>query len=73
MGRPEEVSVDDVVEVVRDDLGEPASAQEVAEHLACAQSTAYEKLELAVSHGRLRTKKVHANARIWWWDPADEE
>lgn len=64
--------MDDVVEAVRD-LGEPVSAQEVADHLACSRPTAYEKLQLAVAHGRLRTKLVHANARIWWLDPADEE
>lgn len=72
MGRPTEVSVDDVTEAVRE-AGEPVSAQEVAETLSCAQSTAYEKLMLAVEHGRLRTKLVHENARIYWFDPADAE
>lgn len=67
MARPTEVSVDDVVECV-EKAGEPMTAREVAEILACSRATALEKMDLAVSHGRLHSKKPHPTCRIFWKD-----
>lgn len=67
MGRPTEISVDDVVECV-EKAGEPMTAPEVAEILKCSKPTALEKLDLAVEHGRLHGKKPHESCRIFWAD-----
>lgn len=67
MGRPTEVSVDDVCEYV-EELGEPVIVREVADALDCGTSTAREKLLLAVEHGRMHTKSPGERTRIFWMD-----
>lgn len=46
--------------------GEPWTTPEVAERLDLGRRTAYARLERLVEQGRLDTKSVGANARVWW-------
>lgn len=50
----------------RDDTSEPLTTPEVADSLDAARRTVYKRLEKLVNRGDLKTKKVGANARIWW-------
>ncbi|ADB63056.1 putative PAS/PAC sensor protein (plasmid) [Haloterrigena turkmenica DSM 5511] len=50
----------------RDDPYEPFTTPEVADSLNTARRTVYKRLEKLVNRGDLKTKKVGANARIWW-------
>ncbi len=45
---------------------EPRTTPEVAEHLDLGRRTTYARLERLVEADRLETKKVGANARVWW-------
>ncbi|MEF8937251.1 MAG: helix-turn-helix domain-containing protein, partial [Halovenus sp.] len=56
---------------VFDSSGEPQSTPEVAEKLDLGRRTVYARLERLVEEGFLRTKKVGANARVWW-QPGDD-
>ncbi|SFR66862.1 PAS domain S-box-containing protein [Halogeometricum rufum] len=47
-------------------VGEPVTTPEVAERLDIGRRTAYARLERLVEDGRVETKKVGANARVWW-------
>ncbi|MDZ5810847.1 PAS domain-containing protein [Halorubrum sp. AD140] len=49
-----------------DETAEPLTTPEVADRLGLGRRTAYNRLERLVEHGRLKTKKVGASARIWW-------
>jgi len=55
---------------VFDSAGEPKTTPEVAEQLDLGRRTVYARLERLVEDGYLRTKKVGANARVWW-QPSD--
>ncbi|PSP85518.1 hypothetical protein BRC96_01945 [Halobacteriales archaeon QS_6_64_34] len=46
--------------------GEPLTTAEVADSLDVGRRTTYGRLETLVEHDRLETKKVGANARVWW-------
>ncbi len=46
--------------------GEPVTTTEAADSLDVGRRSTYERLETLVEHGHLRTKKVGANARVWW-------
>jgi PAS domain S-box-containing protein len=46
--------------------GEPWTTPEVADRLELGRRTAYARLERLVEQGRLETKSVGANARVWW-------
>ncbi|WP_121743586.1 PAS domain-containing protein [Natronorubrum halophilum] len=50
----------------RDDPCEPFTTPEVADALNTARRTVYKRLEKLVNRGDLKTKKVGANARVWW-------
>lgn len=52
------------------DPAESLSTREVADALNCARRTAYERLSGLADDGRLDTKKVGSQVRIWWL-PAD--
>ncbi|CDK40734.1 GAF, PAS/PAC domain protein / Bacterio-opsin activator domain-containing protein [Halorubrum sp. DM2] len=59
---------DDVLERV-DALGPPGTpvtTPEVAREFDCTKRTIYNRLDALVADGRLRTKKVGANSRVWW-------
>ena len=45
---------------------EPRTTPEIAECLDLGRRSTYARLERLVEHGRLETKKVGANARVWW-------
>ncbi|WP_135851093.1 PAS domain-containing protein [Halorussus salinus] len=49
---------------------DPVTASEIADALGCTRHTAYDKLEKLHDQAALRTKKVGARARVWWY-PAD--
>ncbi|PSQ47027.1 hypothetical protein BRD19_10630 [Halobacteriales archaeon SW_7_65_23] len=49
-----------------DEGGEPLTTTEVADLVDVGRRSTYERLETLVEHNRLRTKKVGANARVWW-------
>jgi len=49
-----------------DGHGEPRATSELAEQLDLGRRSTYERLERLVDQGRLATKKVGANARVWW-------
>ena len=53
------------------ETGTPRATTEVAAELEIGRRSTYERLERLVSHGLLETKKVGANARVWW-QPADD-
>ncbi|MGM0605261.1 MAG: PAS domain S-box protein [Halobacteriota archaeon] len=46
--------------------GDPLTTTEVANSLDVGRRSTYERLEKLVEHDRLKTKKVGANARVWW-------
>ena len=48
------------------DCGEPRTTTEVAGSLEVGRRSTYARLEQLVEHGKLETKKVGANARVWW-------
>ncbi len=52
-----------------DGTGEPRTATEVADPLDLGRRSTYERLERLVEHGRIKTKKVGASARVWWRPP----
>ncbi|WP_117591066.1 PAS domain S-box protein [Haloprofundus halophilus] len=53
-----------------DGSGEPRTTPEVADLLDLGRRSTYERLERLVEHGELETKKVGANARVWWLPPS---
>jgi len=61
-----------LTEVLRETLalferaGEPRTTTEVAEVLNLGRRSTYERLQRLVEHGRLETKKVGGNGRVWW-------
>jgi len=46
--------------------GEPRTTVEIADHLDLGRRSTYDRLDRLVEEGRLETKKVGANARVWW-------
>ncbi|MFC7095747.1 GAF domain-containing protein [Halobaculum marinum] len=53
-------------EAVFDGASTPLTTPEVAAHLDVGRRSTYNRLQDLVDRDRLRTKKVGANARIWW-------
>jgi HTH-type transcriptional regulator, bacterioopsin transcriptional activator and related proteins len=53
--------------------GEPQTTPEVAECLDLGRRSTYARLERLVEQDWLETKKVGANARVWWRNPTDAE
>ncbi|WP_254767577.1 PAS domain-containing protein [Salinilacihabitans rarus] len=51
---------------VFDGVGEPRTTPEVAARLDLGRRSTYARLERLVERDRLETKKVGANARVWW-------
>ncbi|MGQ4557175.1 PAS domain-containing protein [Halobellus sp. GM3] len=49
-----------------DRCGEPMATREVADRLDLGRRSTYERLTRLVERERLETKKVGANARVWW-------
>jgi PAS domain S-box-containing protein len=49
-----------------EDAATPLTTPEVADSLDIARRTVYKRLEKLVDRGDLKTKKVGANARVWW-------
>jgi len=58
---------------VFDAAGEPRTTPEVADALDLGRRTAYARLERLVDADRLATKKVGANARVWWRPAAGDD
>lgn len=56
-----------------DDPTESLSTSEVAEAMGCARRTAYARLNALTDSGRLQTKKVGGQVRIWWYPYGDEK
>lgn len=55
------------------DSEEPQTTPEVAECLDLGRRSTYARLERLVEQDWLETKKVGANARVWWRNPTDAE
>jgi len=55
-----------------DDRVAPRTTSEIANELDLGRRSTYDRLERLVAQDRLRTKKVGANARVWWRPPADD-
>ncbi|MDG5821500.1 bacterio-opsin activator domain-containing protein [Natronococcus sp. A-GB7] len=51
---------------VFDESGEPRTTPEVAEQLDLGRRSTYDRLDRLVERDCLETKKVGANARVWW-------
>ncbi|MCU4752161.1 PAS domain S-box protein [Halobacteria archaeon AArc-curdl1] len=51
---------------VFDERGTPQTTPEVADSLDLGRRSTYARLERLVEQNRLETKKVGANARVWW-------
>lgn len=62
---------EDVVDALVDAHPEPLKVGEVAERVGCSDTTAHNRLHdlFDNSYPGLATKKVGANARVWWVDP----
>jgi HTH-type transcriptional regulator, bacterioopsin transcriptional activator and related proteins len=52
-----------------DHYGEPRTTPEISECLDLGRRSTYARLERLVEHNQLKTKKVGANARVWWRPP----
>jgi PAS domain S-box-containing protein len=46
--------------------GDPLTTSEVADSLGLGRRSTYERLERLAEQDRIQTKKVGANARVWW-------
>jgi len=51
---------------VFDGSGTPLTTPEVADRLELGRRSTYERLERLAEQNRIETKKVGANARVWW-------
>lgn len=49
-----------------DTAGPPLTTPEIADQLPIGRRSTYERLERLATIGRLNTKKVGANGRVWW-------
>jgi len=49
-----------------DPSGPPMTTNEVAERLDVGRRSTYDRLERLADRGEIETKKVGANARVWW-------
>ncbi|WP_290810258.1 PAS domain S-box protein [Halovivax sp.] len=56
-----------------DGSDEPRTTPEVAERLDLGRRSTYARLKRLVEHDRLETKKVGANARVWWRPPTNAD
>jgi PAS domain S-box-containing protein len=54
-----------------DDPGVPRTTPEVADDLDLGRRSTYDRLRRLADHDHLETKKVGANARVWWRPPSD--
>jgi PAS domain S-box-containing protein len=52
-----------------DDPGTPRTTTEIADRLDVGRRSAYDRLQRLADRGRIRTKEVGANARVWWLPP----
>ncbi|WP_424004920.1 PAS domain S-box protein (plasmid) [Haloarcula salina] len=52
--------------------GVPLTTNEVAERLDLGRRSTYDRLDRLADSERLRTKKVGANARVWWLPISDD-
>lgn len=64
-------SDDDVIDAVREANPEPLTNKEVAQRVGCSKPTAHNRLHELADEGRVHTKKVGANARVWWVEDND--
>lgn len=69
-----QITDEDVLNVLEQlaDPSESLSTREIADALDCARRTAYERLSGLADDGRLNTKKVGSQVRIWWF-PTDND
>ncbi|ODR80931.1 hypothetical protein BG842_00575 [Haladaptatus sp. W1] len=56
-----------------DESKEPWTTPEVAESLGLGRRSTYARLERLAEQNRIETKKVGANARVWWQPPANTD
>ncbi|WP_435158586.1 bacterio-opsin activator domain-containing protein [Haladaptatus sp. DFWS20] len=56
-----------------DESKEPWTTPEVAESLGLGRRSTYARLERLVEHNKIKTKKVGANARVWWRSPTNAD
>ncbi|UTF55956.1 helix-turn-helix domain-containing protein [Natronosalvus rutilus] len=59
-------SDDDVVDALLEAHPEPLTNKEVAQRVGCSKPTAHNRLHELAEDDRVLTKKVGANARVWW-------
>ncbi|WP_232703566.1 PAS domain-containing sensor histidine kinase [Halobacterium wangiae] len=57
----------------RDDPTEPLTTPEIADSLETARETVYKRLENLVSRGKLKSKDISADARVWWRPHTDSK
>jgi len=62
---------EDVVTALVDAHPEPLKVGEVADRVGCSETTAHNRLHglFDDAYPGLETKKLGANARVWWVDP----
>ncbi|MDS0261066.1 PAS domain-containing protein [Haloarcula sp. S1CR25-12] len=56
-----------------EEAGVPRTTTEVADRLDLGRRSTYERLERLVDEGRLDTKIVGGNGRVWWRPPEDRD
>lgn len=61
---------DDVVQALIEANPEPLTNKEVAQRVGCSKPTAHNRLHELAEDDQVLTKKVGANARVWWVDEA---
>lgn len=57
---------------VFDGPGTPRTTPEIAEALSLGRRSTYARLERLAERDEIKTKKVGANARVWWRPPAED-
>lgn len=50
----------------REDPARPLTARDIADALGCSRRAAHAKLRELADRGEIETRKVGANARVWW-------
>lgn len=75
----ERVTAGELTDALRETLscfergGAPRTTTEVAESLDLGRRSTYDRLDRLEAAGRVETKKVGANARVWWRSSTDAE
>lgn len=66
------ISLEDVIEAIRQSDSPVSTAKEVSEKLGCSSEAARQKLITLHEQGRVERRTVGANAVVWWLTDAED-